>query len=616
MAQEDSDLLEKSLRSQFGLEKLRTLNRLSAIYLDQEPKKALKYAKQAASLADNLFTEGNVEVNSSQKYRRVEAYDMLAKSHFNSENYAAALDAFIRVINLADEIDDQESSLEAEIYLEKLDSLKAIGYKTDEGFIKSKWKSLRLGEAISNTSASINISTTLKLARVYENKQHYEKAIENYEKAINQLKNKGDSEEINKLQIKIAELYNLDGNYHQSLAHYQISMDISRKLGDSTALSETSQEANKLFEILKAPTKNIANLPEIRDDSLNSPELDEYKSLAEKYSEQKEYALATEYYQRYSDLKAQLVEEKSRAKIDSLELQNKASEIRLLIQENEISQLDILKKENEIEKQSRFKNSLLIGSGLLLIILITLYYFYAYKRKNHNRLQVAYENLEKTQTDLISAEQKIKKLLGQQLSSEIAETLMSGNHQAENIEKKFVCIMFLDIRDFTPFAEKREPEEIIKYQNDVFGFMIDIVNGHHGNINQFLGDGFMATFGAPNSHGNDCQNAFNAAREILNRLKEKNHTGEIPFTEIGIGLHAGNVVTGNVGTELRKQYSITGNTVITAARIEQLNKDFNSRLIISKAVYKRLDNPEIAAPEFKNARIKGQKTPINIVKVI
>ncbi|NER79247.1 MAG: adenylate/guanylate cyclase domain-containing protein, partial [Leptolyngbya sp. SIO1D8] len=70
--------------------------------------------------------------------------------------------------------------------------------------------------------------------------------------------------------------------------------------------------------------------------------------------------------------------------------------------------------------------------------------------------------------------------------------------------------MFLDIRGFTPFAETKEPEEIIEYQNQVFGFMIEVINKFHGNINQFLGDGFMATFGAPVSHGNDCENAYQA----------------------------------------------------------------------------------------------------------
>ena len=138
--------------------------------------------------------------------------------------------------------------------------------------------------------------------------------------------------------------------------------------------------------------------------------------------------------------------------------------------------------------------------------------------------------------------------------------------------------MFLDIRGFTPFAEQREPEEIIRYQNDVFGFMIDIIDQHQGSINQFLGDGFMATFGLQEAEVNPCEDAYQAAKEIITLVNKKSEEGLIPTTRVGIGLHAGNVVAGNVGTAIRKQYSITGNTVITAARIEQLNKEFESQL--------------------------------------
>lgn len=175
--------------------------------------------------------------------------------------------------------------------------------------------------------------------------------------------------------------------------------------------------------------------------------------------------------------------------------------------------------------------------------------------------------------------------------------------------------MFLDIRDFTPLVENKEPEEIIAYQNAVFGFMIEIINKHHGIINQFLGDGYMATFGAPVSKGNDCQNALEAAIEIVNKVNEKSNAGEILKTKIGIGLHAGDVVAGNVGTSVRKQYSITGNTVILASRIEQLNKKFNSQLLISKEVLDKVDlgnvKPEIIGPVI----IEGREKPIDLIRI-
>jgi adenylate cyclase len=182
----------------------------------------------------------------------------------------------------------------------------------------------------------------------------------------------------------------------------------------------------------------------------------------------------------------------------------------------------------------------------------------------------------------------IERLFGQQVSSEIVDELI--NNKAEiGSKRRFVCIMFLDIRGFTPLSEGKKPEKIIQFQNDIFSFMIEIINQNHGIINQFMGDGFMATFGAPVSKENDCQNALTAAIEIDRELKQQIKDGKIPDLRIGMGLHAGEVVTGNVGTATRKQYSVTGNVVILASRLEQLNKQFGSTILISKEV---LDNIE------------------------
>lgn len=216
--------------------------------------------------------------------------------------------------------------------------------------------------------------------------------------------------------------------------------------------------------------------------------------------------------------------------------------------------------------------------------------------------------------EIISERNKIVNMFGQQVSKEIVDELLSQKEITES-KRKFVCIMFLDIRGFTPFSEKREPEEIIKYQNDVFGFMIEIITKNYGIINQFLGDGYMATFGAPVSRGNDCLNAIKAAQEIIKTVNEKNKSGEITETHIGIGLHAGYVVAGNVGTSIRKQYSITGNTVIMASRVEQLNKIYNSQLLISEEVLNEIDKSAIEYEFIGPVQVKGRENPINIYKL-
>ncbi len=206
---------------------------------------------------------------------------------------------------------------------------------------------------------------------------------------------------------------------------------------------------------------------------------------------------------------------------------------------------------------------------------------------------------------------KIVNMFGQQVSSSIVDELLNNNNEIESKEK-YACVMFLDIREFTRYTENKKPEDIINYQNDVFGFMIEIINRHHGIINQFLGDGYMATFGVPLSHGNDTQNAVNAAIEIIDVLCEKNVQREFPTTRIGIGLHSGLVVAGNVGTDERKQYSISGTTVIIASRIEQLNKEYKSQLLISKGVMDNIDTKNIEPLLHGNVQLKGRGKPVEI----
>jgi len=250
-----------------------------------------------------------------------------------------------------------------------------------------------------------------------------------------------------------------------------------------------------------------------------------------------------------------------------------------------------------------------IGASFLTLILAGFIYYGLRQNQRANKL------LKERNKFAIENRKRALSLFGQQVSREVASELLSDSFKAES-KKLFACIMFLDIRDFTPFAEKKEPDEIIQYQNDVFGFMIDIISKHHGIINQFLGDGFMATFGAPISTDNDSQNAVNAAVEILDILKKKCESNEIPETKVGIGLHSGNIVSGNVGTPERKQYTITGNTVILASRIEQLNKKVGSQLLISEEVFQNVNMKNMDYESLGVVEVKGREKPIPIVKLL
>lgn len=200
--------------------------------------------------------------------------------------------------------------------------------------------------------------------------------------------------------------------------------------------------------------------------------------------------------------------------------------------------------------------------------------------------------------------QRIVAAFGQQVSPEIVEELLRGGPGLAS-RRAFVCILFMDIRNFTPMVENMTPEEIVALQNSVFAVGIEVVNRHRGVINQFLGDGFMATFGAPVSGGEDCRNALAAARELVARLPMR----------VGIGLHAGEAVTGNIGSEQRKQYSITGEVVILASRIEQLNKEYDSRILASREVLAAAGELDRGYPSLGPVHVKGRNDPIELYKL-
>jgi adenylate cyclase len=207
-------------------------------------------------------------------------------------------------------------------------------------------------------------------------------------------------------------------------------------------------------------------------------------------------------------------------------------------------------------------------------------------------------------------------LFGQQISPQIAREILSDRSGLSG-RRKNVTVMFLDIRNFTSFAEHRSPEEVVAYLNKLFSFMIEIVQENHGIINQFLGDGFMATFGAPVTDPDNRSNAVKASLDILKRKNLEISKGNIPATRIGIGLHSGEAVTGNIGSEMRKQYSITGSVVIIASRIEGLTKQFETELLVSEEVISKLpENMRSVFNSLGEVSVKGSETMISIYNYV
>jgi len=612
------DLLDKT----YGMEKLILLNQLSEKYLNENSRKAVRYGKQAVALAENLFPQNKPEQTDTLFYIKVDAYNRLGTAQFVKEHLYDSKVAFSTALEFGINASYNRGITHAENYLARLDS---IGVKSN--IFKQTFNELGIGEVINDGSQDLSLSIALKSAEVYERNGNYESAIKNYEKAIHLYMDSGEDEQIPDLYRRIADNYNKLGNISKSLEYYDLTIEEQKKSGDTVGLKssregikEVEKQINDLVETREIPVRQIRTI-EIDTTKKNAEvkERADFKRIAEESEANEDFETSLKYYKLYTELNNQLAEDEKMQELAILEknyeIERNLQEIQLLIQDKEIQELDLQNKELQIEKQNKFRNNLFIGLSLLFALVLALLMLYRIKRREHKRLNKAHEELKSTQQKLITAEKRIKNLLSHQLSSAVAHELLSESTE-EKIMEKLVCIMFLDIRDFTKFAESRSPEDIIKYQNDVFSFMIDAIYKHHGIINQFLGDGFMATFGAPVSKGNDSENAYRAAVEIIETVNEKSKTGEIPFTKIGIGLHSGKVVAGNVGTSLRKQYSITGNPVIIASRIEQLNKKFNSQLLASEDVLEHIQTPPTNLEMLGKVELKGRADPIQIIKFL
>ena len=205
----------------------------------------------------------------------------------------------------------------------------------------------------------------------------------------------------------------------------------------------------------------------------------------------------------------------------------------------------------------------------------------------------------------------VVRLFGQHVSPAVVHELLHNNADTSTT-RKYVCVMFVDIRGFTQFAEKRPPEETVAYLNTMFEFMIDSVNRNRGIVHQLLGDGLMAIFGAPMSFGNDSENAVRAAMEIVESIRQEVEANRLPPTRIGIGLHAGEVLAGTVGSALHKEYKVTGDVVNLASRIEQLNKEFNTQLLISEAVWNAVQDKWQEAASLGRVHIRGREEAVEI----
>ncbi|MGO8692116.1 MAG: adenylate/guanylate cyclase domain-containing protein [Rectinemataceae bacterium] len=220
----------------------------------------------------------------------------------------------------------------------------------------------------------------------------------------------------------------------------------------------------------------------------------------------------------------------------------------------------------------------------------------------------------------IAERERIKGLFGQYLTREISEAILAGRVNLNGARYE-ATVMFTDIRGFTAMSERLSPEEVFAFLNDYLGRMIEVITARGGIIDKFLGDGILAVFGLPVPSAHHAAQALRAAIDMRSRLAELNEERALSGREpirIGIGMHSGQVIAGNVGSSRKLQYTVIGDAVNVASRVEGLNKEYGSYLLLSGGTYDLLGDAAegLRFDAIRGAQIRGKSERIDLYRLV
>jgi adenylate cyclase len=216
------------------------------------------------------------------------------------------------------------------------------------------------------------------------------------------------------------------------------------------------------------------------------------------------------------------------------------------------------------------------------------------------------------------AKRHVKQLFGRYVSPAVIDQLMTNPALARlGGERRDMTVLFSDIRGFTSASERGAPEDIVAQLNEYFGVMVDVLFRHQGTLDKFVGDMVMGLFGAPLPDVQHADHAVATALEMsveLDRLNAAWQAQGRPVLDIGIGINSGEMIAGNIGSSAIMSYTVIGDAVNLGSRLESLNKDYGTRILISQATKDRLTTP-VETRLVGEATVKGRKQPVVVYEV-
>ena len=218
----------------------------------------------------------------------------------------------------------------------------------------------------------------------------------------------------------------------------------------------------------------------------------------------------------------------------------------------------------------------------------------------------------------ITSEKRVRSTMARYMSKEVTEQLLASGESELVGKDQEVSILFADVRGFTNIAETIGARETVTMLNAYFTDMVDVILANGGILDKYIGDAMMALFGAPFATPLDADNAVRAANQMMTALAAFNdtrlHDGQKPL-DIGIGISTGNVIVGNIGSAKRMEYTVIGDSVNLASRLEGANKYYGSKIIFSEFTRSHLTVPPLSR-ELDLIRVKGKDFPVAVFEAL
>jgi class 3 adenylate cyclase len=226
--------------------------------------------------------------------------------------------------------------------------------------------------------------------------------------------------------------------------------------------------------------------------------------------------------------------------------------------------------------------------------------------------------MEELQQKVVEQEQTLRLFVKYVPEQVVKKSLQNSQESIFEGELRNVAVLFCDIRGFTPLSENLSPKEVVSFLNEYYQIMTEVVKQHNGLVIQFVGDEIFAAFGALELYQDNETKAVFCALKMMDILPQLNIKYRERFKteiKIGIGINYGEVVAGNLGSEDRIRYSVTGDTVNTGKHIETLTRDCPDSILISDSIYQGVKHL-IRAKAWEPLFVKGKKEKIMVYEVL